>query len=509
MFDGKYLDWNQKRIKGIIDFYGHQFLNHKKVLDLGCGHADISGALHRLGADITAVDARQEHLKVASRKYPGIKTVKADLDRGWPFYGKTFDIILHLDLLCHLSNFEEHLRAVCASTTHLILEIAVCDSEDPHKTVVSAENKSIYDLSANGISCKPSVAAIERVLKECGMNFRRQDNARFNSGSYVYDWQAKNDGSADYNRRRLWLCVKTTSTMQFVAPPTTTTITPPLPASIGFVPTLQDTRIPIQQFYAQSLYAKNQTPDREPAKKVKTALCISGHLRTFEDNYQSVKTHILDKLDCDVFIHTWDIMGLSYRFTDGSLYAIETQRLAERIKQLYNPKKMVMEPAQTFKASPLMHARQLDHRDIPGILSMYYKIEACNKLKSEYEKEQNFKYDCVIRFRGDLYMESDLPIDNITNLNYLFVPIFGNFGGVCDQFAYGSSDIMNVYSSLYSNINKYMESGAPMHPERLLQFHVDVNKLPLAKVNVRYLIKRANGLIQDNMILERVLGMGR
>lgn len=502
MFDGRYLDLNHKRIKGIIDFYGHQFLNNKKILDLGCGHADISGALHRLGADITAVDARQEHLKVAARKYPGIKTVKADLDRGWPFYGKNFDIILDLDLICHLSNYEDHLKAVCASTTHLILETAVCDSDDPFKIFVSSENKSVYDLSVNGISCRPSAAAIERVLKNCGMTFRRQDNIRYNSGTYSYDWQSKNDNSSDYNKRRLWLCVKNNSPMQFVPSTIVNNITQPLPSNIGYVPTLQDSKIPIQPIL--NPFIKNKEIDN--TKKIKTALCISGHLRTFEDNYQSVKSHILNKLDCDVFIHTWDIMGLSYRFTDASLYAIETKRLAERIKQLYNPKKMIMEPTQAFKATPLMHARQLDHRDIPGILSMYYKIEACNKLKMEYEKENDFKYDCVIRFRGDLYMETDLPIYNNTNLDYLFVPIFGNFGGVCDQFAYGSSAIMDTYSSLYSNVTKYMEIGAPMHPERLLQFHVDSNKLPLLKVNVKYLIKRANGLIQDNMLLERVLG---
>lgn len=504
-FDGKYLDWNQKRIKGIIDFYGHQFLNHKSVLDLGCGHADISGALHRLGADITALDVRQEHLKIASRKYPGIKIVKADLDRGWPFIGKTFDVILDLDLLCHLSNYEDHLRMVCNSTTHLILETCVCDSDDPRKVVVASENKAIYDLSANGISSRPSVAAVERVLTECGMNFRRQDNARYNSGSYVYDWKAKNDGSSDPNKRRLWLCVKSTSSVQFITPTPSHIIAPPLPPNISYVPSLQDTRIPLQQ--TNTLVFSKKTS--EPAKKVKTALCISGHLRTFEDNFPSVKAHILDKLDCDIFIHTWDIMGLSWRFTDASLHAIETRRLTERIKQLYNPQKLVIEPTQQFKATPLMHARQLDHRDIPGILSMFYKIEACNNLKMEFEKENNMKYDCVIRFRGDLYMDSDLPINDNTNLNYLFMPVFGNFAGLCDQFAYGSSDIMDVYSSLYSNINKYMDAGAPMQPEKLVQYHVSATKLPLSKVHVRYLIKRANGLIQDNMLLERVQGFVR
>jgi SAM-dependent methyltransferase len=507
MFDGKYLEWNQKRIKGIVDYFSHQFMPHKKILDLGCGYADLSGVLHRLGADVTAVDARQEHLKVAAKKYPGIKTVKADLDRGWPFFGKAFDLILDLDLLCHLNNYEEHLKAVCASTQHLVLETAVCDSDDPHKFVIEPENRNVYDLSVNGMGVRPSVAAIERVLKDCGMSFKRMDNAKFNSGTYKYDWVAKNDGNINYNNRRIWFCNKTVSQHQFVSFPQAEITTPP--ANMGYVPVLQDTKVPLSQAYVLNPYLKAKHEQKDVNKKLKTALCISGHLRTFEQNYESVKVNILDRMDCDVFIHTWDIMGMSYRPCDSGLYSIETQRLIDRIQLLYNPKKLVVEPSRSFTITPLMQARLLDHRDISGILSMYYKIEACNNLKREYEKENNLVYDCVVRFRGDLYMEMPIPVDINTNLHHLFIPMYGNFGGICDQFAYGSSNIMDIYSGLYSNLQKYLEAGAPMHPERILQFHVEANKLPVAKVNVRFLIKRANGLIQDNMLLERAWGFLR
>lgn len=505
MFDGKYLDWNQKRIKGIVDHFGHEFMFHKKVLDLGCGHADLSGVLHRLGADVTAVDARQEHLKMAAKKYPGIKTVKADLDRGWPFFGKAFDIILDLDLICHLNNYEEHLRAVCASTQHIILETAVCDSDDPFKYITISENKNIYDLSANGIGVYPTAAAIERVLAECGFSFKRQDAAKFNSGSYKYDWASQNNNSANFFNRRMWYCNKTVNQSQFVnilnqeikaAPPV-----------IGYVPTIKDTKVPISQAYVLNPYLKARHDTRsEPTKKLKTALCISGHLRTFEDNYESVKINILDRMDCDVFIHTWDIMGMAYRPSDSKLYAIETQRLASKIQKLYNPKKLVIEPTKPFPITPLMQSRLLDHRDISGILSMFYKIEACNSLKKEYETENGFTYDCVIRFRGDLFMETPIPVDFNTNLNHLFIPAYGNFGGICDQFAYGSSPIIDTYSNLYSNLQRYLEIGAPMHPEKLLQFHIEYNRLPITKVHVRFLIKRANGLIHDNMLLERAWG---
>lgn len=208
MFDGKYFDWNQKRIKGIVDYYGYKFFYGKKLADLGCGHADLSGVLYRLGSEITAVDARQEHLKIVTKKFPGIKVVKGNLDGPWPFHGQKFDMTLDLGLLCHLTNYEAHLKAVCGSTTYLILETAVCDSDDPYKAIQIPESKDVYDLAYNGTGCRPSVAAIERVLTECHMSFKRMDNAKFNSGEYVYDWVPRNDGSTNIYKRRIWFCTK-------------------------------------------------------------------------------------------------------------------------------------------------------------------------------------------------------------------------------------------------------------------------------------------------------------
>lgn len=495
-FDGKYLEWNQKRIKGIIDYYGHNFFYYKKVLDLGCGHADISGALHRLGAIITAVDARQEHLKVAAKKFPGIKTVKFDLDRGWPFHGQPFDLILDLDLITHLSNYEAHLKAVCASTSHLVLECAVCDSDDIYKNSNIVEGKNVYDLSVNGIGCRPSAAAIERVLKQYGMSFIRADNSKYNSNGYVYDWKCSNNNDLNQNKRRLWFCTKNNSI----------TINNNNKSNIQHIKN-NIAQANISQANLLNPYPiKTKLDNKVTGKKIRTALCISGHLRTFANNFDSVRNNILELMDCDVFIHTWDNLGLSYRPCDSRVYAIQTQNIIDKIKELYKPKKLVVEPNRNFIVTPQMKIRQLDQRDIPGILGMYYKIEACNDLKKKYEIENNFIYDCVIRFRGDLFMEMPFPIDNSTNLNSLFIPMFGNFGGLCDQLAYGSSTIMDVYSSLYSRIPEYMNNGAPMHPEKLLQWHVNVNKLPVTKVNIKFLIKRSNGLVQDNMQLERAWG---
>ncbi len=219
MFDNKYFQWNQKRIKGIVDFYGHKFFYYKKILDLGCGYGDMGGVLFRLGSAVTAVDARQEHLKMVNKKFQGIKTVKTNLDGAWPFTNQKFDLILDLGLLCHLSDYEAHIKSVCASCTHLVLETAVCDSTDPQKNIIINEDKGTYDLSFSGRGCRPSIAAIERVLKECGMNFKRIENSKFNTDSYKYDWIPLNNGSTSLEKRKIWFCVKETSPIQFAKEP--------------------------------------------------------------------------------------------------------------------------------------------------------------------------------------------------------------------------------------------------------------------------------------------------
>lgn len=250
MFDGRYFEWNQKRAKGIVDFYGHKFFYHKKVLDLGCGYGDIGGVLYRLGSDVTGVDARQEHLKIVAKKFSGIKCVKADLDGNWPFHGKSFDLTLDMGLLCHLNNFETHLRAVCASTTNLVLETAVCDSDDPFLCVSVPENKGVYDLSVNGMGCRPTAAAIERVLAECGMNFKRADKATYNAGDYIYDWQMKNEKSIDSRHRRIWFCVRNNSPIQMTydtAPidATRSLLSNPIPP-VGHISAAQDSGVPVR-----------------------------------------------------------------------------------------------------------------------------------------------------------------------------------------------------------------------------------------------------------------------
>ena len=205
MFNGKYLDWNRKKLKGIIDFYTTKFMSGIKVLDLGGGYGDISGPLSRFGADITLVDLQQDYLNKTSSDYPNIKTIKLDLAKGWLSNNQSFDLILHLSLLNELPNYEENLKNTCQSTKFLVLEAAVCDDNDPYK-IFSFSKKNINE--ANHIYYLPTAANIERLLLENGMKFQRIDHSKFNFDSFIYDWKDKLDGSFSLNQRRIWFCEK-------------------------------------------------------------------------------------------------------------------------------------------------------------------------------------------------------------------------------------------------------------------------------------------------------------
>lgn len=204
MFDGKYLEWNHRRIKALLNNYGHQFFHGKRILDLGSGHGDIGASLYRLGAEVTCVDAREEHLVVATKKYPGIKTQKVDLDTSWPYTNKKYDIILDMDLINHLKDCRDHIQKICRTSDCIILETAVCDSDDPNLIKTGKENKSIYDWSFNGVTSYPTAGAIEKILAESGMSFARLDSSKLNSGAISYDWLVANTNECNPNKRRLW-----------------------------------------------------------------------------------------------------------------------------------------------------------------------------------------------------------------------------------------------------------------------------------------------------------------
>lgn len=193
------------------------------------------------------------------------------------------------------------------------------------------------------------------------------------------------------------------------------------------------------------------------------AVCISGQPRSFQKGYQFVKKNLIDNNDCDVFIHTWendvydckDVIDL-YKPVS---YKIEKFPEGEFDKKYTNTPNPSVFPARNS-------------------VMAYYSIFQSMLLKIDNELKTK-QYDWVVKTRFDYAVNGRLPFDQLDK-NKLYIPNcrvvptrdFGN-----DQFAFGSSSVMNDYMSTYINLDTFYNMGVQMNGEEMMRANLHKHNL--------------------------------
>lgn len=239
---------------------------------------------------------------------------------------------------------------------------------------------------------------------------------------------------------------------------------------------------------------------------MKSALCLSGHLRTFEATFPSFKENVIDPMNCDVFIHTWNSLGAPTKKNMGDIQ-FENKNISSilnTVHQLYQPKKIIVEEENNFQS----FKDQTNHIIVPDAeksfimqhlglhVAMFYSIFKANQLKSEYEAEHNFKYDRVIRCRPDLRFNSKLEPHMFPDNMSIYLPEIAQYcnEGVNDQVAIGSSFAGDVYALIYNHIiDYYANRRTTARPEAMVKFHLDTYRMPIKMLNISYDMYRLDG----------------
>jgi hypothetical protein len=176
---------------------------------------------------------------------------------------------------------------------------------------------------------------------------------------------------------------------------------------------------------------------------MRIATCLSGHSRNYRYNFPNIP------FETDYFISSCMESGLPNNTTEYVSYHSQNNintNLADidNILSLYDPRiyeflsdRYIPDEMLKFDGFKTLNNGFLTH-----IGMMFYRMYKANILKKEYEFDNNFKYDFVIRSRFDVKVNSVM-----FNKNYFYIVNTNN--NFCDLFFAGDSHIMDIISECY------------------------------------------------------------
>jgi hypothetical protein len=375
MFSNHYIEWRKSRMYGIKRYIQPNFFNNKKLLELGCGYAELGNEFYKLCANVTSTDARIQHLKVVNSLYPHIRVRRLDCDKD--IIQENYDIILHWGLLCHLNEIENHLEMVLSKCNILLLETEVCDSLDDNFYI--SVNEEGYDQAYNIKGIRPSPFYVEKIIKKNGFNLQLIDDPIINSEFHIYDWKHKNDNSFHPGLRRYWICWKNN-------------ISSPISMNNKIYFLCGGTRTFMDCF--DSTY--------------------ENIISKLFNNNNDVNTHVLLYLKCDdpgpKGQHNWDF---TYENVDMDVLKNKIETYKKKYNNITFHSKILLtnEITDCELFSQIKNRKKYinflnDNSKLLRALHCHYNIEQCGKIIEEIQINNNITFNYFIYIRPDLFFTS-------------------------------------------------------------------------------------------------------
>jgi len=143
-------------------------------------------------------------------------------------------------------------------------------------------------------------------------------------------------------------------------------------------------------------------------EKLKIAVCFSGQVRTWKHCYHNWEDNLASLGDVDYFCHFWDYNSIPLGATYGYDVVPDDTLLSEEEKQsiilALNPKRIEFESKKTWPFPDELdhwYSKRITTKLIPLLRNQFYSLIKVANLKRQYELENNFEYDVVIRMRPD------------------------------------------------------------------------------------------------------------
>ena len=210
---------------------------------------------------------------------------------------------------------------------------------------------------------------------------------------------------------------------------------------------------------------------------MRLAIQISGDFRMLHESLPKLHLNLMTAFpntEVDFFIHTW-----RREETGFGTWEFQERGAWHTTMYCYGHGKglATFQPRGYFLEN---YEDRTDLKALPRAYSMFYSIKRANDARKEYETLMELNYDLVMRYRTDCILN-----DNVyelvkeflgTRQSFLCIPkaiqptncdgpVESDEDGICDWFAIGTPDTMDVYCSTYDT---FKPIGLPVVPESML-----------------------------------------
>ena len=189
---------------------------------------------------------------------------------------------------------------------------------------------------------------------------------------------------------------------------------------------------------------------------MKIAICICGQPRTWRKCFPNWVEKLGQNVEIDYFFHMWDYNTLPSLLASSYSHKIEDEKISvceqNEIIEALNPKKYIFE---SRKDIDYWNCSLEPEQKIGGwCIEQYYSLYHVSLLKKQYELENNFRYDVVIRLRADLFfLDEKIDLINPThNTIYTINTHFDEHYNVCrinDSYFYADSYTFDQAALVY------------------------------------------------------------
>ena len=190
---------------------------------------------------------------------------------------------------------------------------------------------------------------------------------------------------------------------------------------------------------------------------MKTAMLVYGQLREYEKCMPLINKHIIEPLKPDIFVNVWSNRGHSLYSQDAGInhsFTNEVIKEEDVIKQ-FNPVDLKIEDYNTWLNSLEGIYKHVMATETKSATPKNYKIKLANQMRRNYEKKHNIQYDCVIVFRPDTILFTDIPqyvLDDLDCMWQMNPPHLFN-RNICHSMLHvTNARVANIFETYYDNL---------------------------------------------------------